>query len=65
VKANRLKHLYVEELKDLFSAENQLVQALPKMARAATSPKLRAGFEGHLIQNQRTRRTSRTDFQSS
>jgi ferritin-like metal-binding protein YciE len=48
--ANRLKHLYVKELKDLFSAENQLVQALPKMARAATSPHLRAGFERHLIQ---------------
>jgi ferritin-like metal-binding protein YciE len=45
-----LKELYVEELKDLYSAENQLVKALPKMAKAATSPELRAGFEEHLEQ---------------
>jgi ferritin-like metal-binding protein YciE len=50
MKANRLKHLYVEELKDLYSAENQLVKALPKMAKAATSGGLRAGFESHLEQ---------------
>jgi ferritin-like metal-binding protein YciE len=50
VKTNRLKHLYIGELKDLYSAENQLVKALPKMAKAATSPDLRAGFEGHLEQ---------------
>ncbi len=50
MKANRLKHLYVEELKDLYSAENQLVKALPKMAKASTSQDLRAGFEGHLEQ---------------
>jgi ferritin-like metal-binding protein YciE len=47
---NRLKHLYVEELKDLYSAENQLVKALPKMAKAATSKDLKAGFEEHLGQ---------------
>lgn len=35
------KKLYVEELKDLYSAENQLVKALPKMAKAASSEKLR------------------------
>ncbi|HWZ53856.1 MAG TPA: ferritin-like domain-containing protein [Candidatus Acidoferrales bacterium] len=45
-----LKELYVDELRDIYSAENQLVKALPKMAKAATSPKLRAGFEGHLEQ---------------
>ena len=50
MKANRLKHLYVEELKDFYSAENQLVKALPKMAKAATSEELRAAFEGHLDQ---------------
>jgi ferritin-like metal-binding protein YciE len=48
--SNRLRHLYVEELKDLYSAENQLVKALPKMAKAATSEDLRAGFEEHLTQ---------------
>lgn len=45
-----LKKLYIDELKDLYSAENQLVKALPKMAKAATSPDLRAGFEEHLEQ---------------
>ena len=50
MKANRLKHLYVEELKDLYSAESQLVKALPKMAKASTSEDLRAGFESHLGQ---------------
>jgi len=34
---NSLNELYVDELKDLFSAENQLVKALPKMAKAASS----------------------------
>jgi ferritin-like metal-binding protein YciE len=50
METNRLKHLYVEELKDLYSAETQLVKALPKMAKAATSEDLRAGFEEHFEQ---------------
>jgi ferritin-like metal-binding protein YciE len=50
METNRLKHLYVEELKDLYSAETQMVKALPKMAKAATSEELRAGFEEHLEQ---------------
>jgi len=50
MKENQLKEIYVEELKDLYSAENQLVKALPKMAKAATSEDLRAGFEEHLEQ---------------
>jgi ferritin-like metal-binding protein YciE len=45
-----LKELYVDELKDLYSAENQLVKALPKMAKAASSVELRQGFEEHLEQ---------------
>jgi len=45
-----LRKLYVDELKDLFSAENQLLKALPKMAKAASSEELRAGFEKHLEQ---------------
>src|SRR5580765_2046987 len=43
-----LHDLYVDELKDLYSAENQLLKALPKMAKAATSAELRQGFEAHL-----------------
>ena len=45
-----LKDLYVDELKDIYNAENQLVKALPKMAKAASSYELRQGFEEHLEQ---------------
>ena len=45
-----LKELYIDELKDLYNAENQLVKALPKMAKAASSDELRQGFEKHLEQ---------------
>lgn len=45
-----LKALYIDELRDVYNAENQLVKALPKMAKAATSQELRQGFEEHLEQ---------------
>jgi Mn-containing catalase len=45
-----LQELLTEELKDLLSAENQLVKALPKMARAAKDQDLKAAFEEHLEQ---------------
>jgi len=45
-----LKELYIDELKDLYNAENQLLKALPKMAKAATSEDLSGGFEEHLEQ---------------
>jgi ferritin-like metal-binding protein YciE len=45
-----LKELYIDELKDIYSAETQLVKALPKMAKAAASDELRSGFEEHLEQ---------------
>lgn len=45
-----LRDLYIDELKDLYSAENQLVKALPKMAKAASSDELKQGFEEHLEQ---------------
>jgi ferritin-like metal-binding protein YciE len=48
VKANSLRELLVEELKDLYDAENQLIKALPKMAEAASSEDLRAAIEEHL-----------------
>jgi len=50
MKLNTLEDLLHHELKDLFSAENQLVKALPKMAKAATNEELQAGFEEHLEQ---------------
>jgi ferritin-like metal-binding protein YciE len=43
-----LQQLFVEQLKDLFSAENQLIEALPKMAGASHAPALRKGFQLHL-----------------
>ena len=48
-----LKDLYVEELKDLYNAENQLLKALPRMAKKASSPDLRAAFEEHLGQTEK------------
>src|SRR5882757_2763429 len=50
MKLNTLEDLLHHELKDLYSAENQLVKALPKMAKAATHEDLKAGFEEHLEQ---------------
>jgi ferritin-like metal-binding protein YciE len=47
-----LQDLYIHELEDLCSAERQIIQALPKMMKAASSHKLRAGFEEHLKQTQ-------------
>ena len=43
-----LQDLYITELKDLYSAEKQLIKALPKMAKAATNADLAAGFKLHL-----------------
>jgi ferritin-like metal-binding protein YciE len=48
VKEQSLKQLYIEQLKDLYSAEGQLVQALPKMAKAASSPALQKAITMHL-----------------
>jgi ferritin-like metal-binding protein YciE len=45
-----LQDLYIHELKDLYSAEKQLVRALPKMARAANNEELAAGIQKHLDQ---------------
>jgi ferritin-like metal-binding protein YciE len=45
-----LRELYINELKDLYSAETQLVKALPKMAKAASNDELRQAFEEHLRQ---------------
>lgn len=50
MKMNNLTDLYIDQLKDLHNAEKQLVQALPSMAKAATSADLKAGFTKHLEQ---------------
>ncbi len=44
------RDLYLEQLRDLYNAESQLIKALPKMAKAATNEQLRGGFEEHLEQ---------------
>ncbi len=48
MKANSLRELYVEQLKDLYDAEHQLIKALPKLAEASSSDELRNAFEEHL-----------------
>ncbi len=50
MKVTTLDELLEDELKDLYSAETQLIEALPKMAQAAESKDLRAAFEKHLEQ---------------
>jgi ferritin-like metal-binding protein YciE len=44
---NSLEELYVEELKDLYNAENQILKALPRMIKAASSPELKKAFAKH------------------
>ena len=48
MKVNSLRDLYVEQLKDLYDAENQIIKALPKMAETANSEDLLSAFEEHL-----------------
>ena len=50
MKLDSLKKLYLEELRDLYSAETQLVKALPKMVKGASSAELKQAFENHLEQ---------------
>ena len=50
---NPLQDLLVDELKDLYSAEKQIVRALPRMAKAAGSQDLRRAFERHLEETRR------------
>ena len=45
-----LRDLFIHELQDLYSAEQQILKALPKMAAAANSPDLREAFQSHLLQ---------------
>ncbi len=52
MKQGSMRELYIDELRDLYSAENQLVKALPKMAKAASNEQLREAFEEHLQQTE-------------
>jgi ferritin-like metal-binding protein YciE len=51
-KLSSLNDLLIEELKDLYDAEHQLTEALPKMAKAATDPQLQQAFTSHLTETQ-------------
>lgn len=50
---NTMKDLFVDQLRDLYSAEDQLTRALPKMAQAATSSDLQSAFRDHLSETQK------------
>jgi ferritin-like metal-binding protein YciE len=50
VEKSSLQELYIDELRDLYNAETQLVKALPKMAKAASNAQLREAFQEHLRQ---------------
>jgi ferritin-like metal-binding protein YciE len=52
MKLDTLEKLYINELRDLYNAENQLLKALPKMAKAASSEELKQAFEKHLEQTE-------------
>ncbi len=53
MKINNLEELFLYELRDTYDAEKQLVKALPKMAKAASSDELRQAFENHLQETER------------
>ena len=48
MKLDSLRTLWIEEMRDLYNAENQLLKALPKMAKKASTPELKEAFESHL-----------------
>ena len=48
MKLESLRDLLVSQLQDLYDAEHQITKALPKMAKAATSPELKSAFQKHL-----------------
>lgn len=59
---NTLQDLYMEELKDLYSAENQLIKALPKIVKAATSTELSEALKHHLQQTKQHAQRIETIF---
>jgi ferritin-like metal-binding protein YciE len=56
--------LYVAQLQDLYSAESQLIDALPQMAHAATHPELQRAFRDHLVDTQRQKERLEQIFQT-
>ena len=64
MKEETLQQLYIEELRDIYDAENQLLKALPKMAKVATNEELKAAFEQHLEQTEEQVRRLEQVFES-
>ncbi len=50
MKMNTLEELYIDQLRDLFNAELQLLTALPRMSKAATDPELQTVFDDHFVE---------------
>lgn len=63
MKMESLQDLLVDELKDLYSAENQILKALPKMIKTASSQELKSGFEQHLKETEEQVRRLEQIFQ--
>ena len=59
-----MEDLYLEQLRDLYSAENQIIDALPKMAKVAQSPQLKQGFEKHLEETRQQAKRLEQIFQT-
>ncbi len=64
MKSNSLEKLFVESLKDLYDAEHQLINALPRMADAATSQDLKRNLQQHLDTTQEQTRRLEKVFQA-
>ncbi|MCC6165837.1 MAG: ferritin-like domain-containing protein [Caldilineaceae bacterium] len=52
MRLNSFENMFIDQLNDLYSAEKQLVAALPKLAEAASTPQLKQAFQNHLEQTQ-------------
>jgi len=63
MKVESLRDLYLEQLRDLYNSEQQLIKALPKMAKASSSEELRAAFEDHLGQTRQHAQRLETIFE--
>jgi hypothetical protein len=60
-----LKELYIEELKDIYNAENQLVRALPKLDKGRCLGRIASGFRGAPGTDQRTHCANRTNIRDA
>lgn len=64
MKLENLNDLFIEQLKDLYSAEKQIIEALPKMVEKAANPDLKAGFQKHLAETEGQKRRLEQIFES-